>query len=54
MDGMISTKEIRGNVAPEYQPYIVALTAQAMRGDRYETPFSVLSNMHVTSTYLNP
>jgi CheY-like chemotaxis protein len=37
MDGMISTKEIRSRVAPEYQPQIVALTAQAMRGDRLVT-----------------
>jgi len=34
MDGMTATKQIRERVPPEYQPYIVALTAQAMRGDR--------------------
>jgi CheY-like chemotaxis protein len=35
MNGLDSTKAIRAQVAPDYQPYIVALTAQAMQGDRY-------------------
>ena len=36
MDGLESTRQIRANpnVPPTYQPSIVALTANAMQGDR--------------------
>jgi CheY-like chemotaxis protein len=37
MNGMDSSKTIREKVPADYQPYIVALTAQAMQGDRYST-----------------
>jgi CheY-like chemotaxis protein len=37
MDGMTASKRIRDTVAAAFQPYIVALTAQAMQGDRYLT-----------------
>jgi CheY-like chemotaxis protein len=35
MDGMEACQLIRGSVAAAYQPHIIALTAQAMQGDRY-------------------
>lgn len=34
MDGVRATKEIRTHFAPEKQPHIVAMTANAMKGDR--------------------
>jgi CheY-like chemotaxis protein len=34
MDGMEAAKTIRRTVSTEYQPFIVALTAQVMQGDR--------------------
>ena len=34
MDGLTATREIRSRVAPELQPKIVALTANAVTGDR--------------------
>jgi CheY-like chemotaxis protein len=34
MDGFAATREIRAKIAPERQPIIIALTANAMQGDR--------------------
>ncbi|MEO0472284.1 MAG: response regulator, partial [Bacteroidota bacterium] len=34
MDGITATRQIRQQFAPNYQPYIVALTANALEGDR--------------------
>ncbi len=34
MDGLEATRKIREQMAPESQPYIIALTANAMQGDR--------------------
>jgi CheY-like chemotaxis protein len=40
MNGMDASKRIRDTVPADFQPYIVALTAQAMQGDRYDlVPF---------------
>jgi CheY-like chemotaxis protein len=33
MDGLTATRRIRAELAPELQPYIIALTANAMSGD---------------------
>jgi signal transduction histidine kinase/DNA-binding response OmpR family regulator len=34
MDGLESTRRIRREVEPDFQPYIIAMTANAMAGDR--------------------
>jgi CheY-like chemotaxis protein len=34
MDGFTATREIRERLAPEQQPRIIALTANALQGDR--------------------
>jgi len=34
MDGVQATKQIRKKLSPENQPYIIAITANAMEGDR--------------------
>jgi CheY-like chemotaxis protein len=34
MDGLEATRQIRASSSPEHQPVIIALTANAMTGDR--------------------
>jgi CheY-like chemotaxis protein len=34
MDGYLATQEIRAKLTAEHQPIIIALTANAMQGDR--------------------
>jgi DNA-binding response OmpR family regulator len=34
MDGLEATRQLRATLAPERRPYIVAMTANALRGDR--------------------
>jgi len=36
MDGLEATRQIRGRGADEFRPYIIAMTANAMQGDREE------------------
>jgi CheY-like chemotaxis protein len=34
MDGLEATRQIRSTFAPDHQPHIIAMTANAMQGDR--------------------